>query len=127
MPSSTGSNASTHADNFPALWDRIDDLVDAGRLIISEEVWHEVEAKTMTAKVWSSSWLDRIIVPTDGAITAAVQQLLADHPRLVMNMKGRNRADPFVIALARTRGATVVTGEVPTSQIADRRSRTSAG
>ena len=28
-----------------------------------------------------------------------------------MNMKGRNRADPFVIALASVRGATVVTGE----------------
>ncbi len=28
-----------------------------------------------------------------------------------MTLKGRNRADPFVVAVARLRGATAVTGE----------------
>lgn len=98
-------------DNFPALWERVDELIAAGRFIISEEVWHEVEAKTMTAKAWCTDRLDSIMVPTDAAIATAVRNILTTHPRLVMEMKGRNRADPFVIAVAHVRGATVVTGE----------------
>ena len=98
-------------DNFPALWQRVDDLIDAGRLVISEEVWHEVEVKTMTAKEWCVGRLDRIVVKTDAQIAATVRGILTDHPRLVMNMKGRNRADPFVMAVAQARGAIVVTGE----------------
>jgi hypothetical protein len=97
--------------NFPALWDRVDELIDAGRLVISEEVWHEVEAKTTATKEWCSRRLDRMVVETNSTITGAVSQILTDHPRLVMNMKGRNRADSFVIALASVRGAIVVTGE----------------
>ena len=62
--------------NFPALWDRIDELIDAGRLIISEEVWHEVEAKTMTVKARCSTRIERIVVPTDGTITATVSKSL---------------------------------------------------
>ncbi len=99
------------AETFSALWERVDDLIDAGRLIISEEVWEEVEAKTSTARDWCKDRLDRIIVPTDGTIASTVTEILTNHPRLVANMKGRNRADAFVIAVARIRGATVVTGE----------------
>jgi hypothetical protein len=36
-------------------------------------------------------------------------------PRFVNNPKAKNRADPFVIALARVRGCTVVTEEHPGS------------
>ncbi|MEK7153667.1 MAG: DUF4411 family protein [Patescibacteria group bacterium] len=42
-----------------------------------------------------------------------MQGILGSFPKLVANMKGRNRADAFVIAVARVKGATVVTGEGP--------------
>lgn len=32
-------------DNFPALWDRIDELIAVGRFIISEEVWQRGRAQ----------------------------------------------------------------------------------
>ena len=99
------------AETFPALWERVDALVDVGRLLISEEVWEEVDSKTSIARDWCKDRLDRIIVPTDAAITSTVTQILTDHPRLVANLKGRNRADAFVIAVAHILGATVVTGE----------------
>ena len=50
-------------------------------------------------------------VRTDQAVVTATQQVLRGHELLVKNMKGRNRADPFVIAVAQIRGAIVVTGE----------------
>lgn len=98
-------------DAFPALWQRIDDLIDEGRFLLSEEVWEEVQSKDAVAKVWCEPRRDRIVVSTDSAVAGAVQRLLVNHERLVMSMKGRNRADPFVIAVAQLKGARVLTGE----------------
>jgi hypothetical protein len=99
-------------DSFPGIWDKVSELVAAGRFFISEEVWEEAKKKTGVVK----SWCDRdttgkLIVPTDGAVTREVQTILKGTPRMVMSLKGRNRADPFVVAVARLRGATAVTGE----------------
>jgi hypothetical protein len=96
---------------FPALWERVQDLVDQGRFLISEEVWEEVQAQDAVAKAWCEPRKSQLIVPTDAHIASAVQKILVDHERLVMNLKGRNRADPFVIAVAQLRGGVVVTGE----------------
>jgi len=51
------------------------------------------------------------MVPTNQAVITATQRVLSAHQLLVKNMKGRNRADPFVIGVAQMLGATVVTGE----------------
>ena len=98
-------------ENFPALWERVDDLVIAGRLFISEEVWEEVKQKDERVQAWVQPRLEALMIRTDQAIVNVTQQILNRHQLLVKNMKGRNRADPFVIAVARIRGAIVVTGE----------------
>lgn len=100
--------------SFPALWTKIDGLVTAGRLLLSDEVWDEARKHDAAAK----SWCDghgrvSLAVPTDAVIAKEVQDILVSFPRLVANLKGRNRADAFVIAVARIKGATVVTGEGP--------------
>jgi hypothetical protein len=99
------------SDAFPALWDRVDELIASGRLFFSEEVWEEIKVRDAVVKAWCESRKDSLIVATDGMVAQHVQSLLVNHPRLVMNMKGRNRADPFVIAVAQIRGGLVVTGE----------------
>jgi hypothetical protein len=98
-------------NHFPALWEKVDELIAEGRLIISEEVWEEAQTKDAVVKAWCEPRKDAIMVPTDGAVTHEVQQILADFPRMVMSMKGRNRADPFVIAVAGIQSAVVITGE----------------
>ena len=98
-------------DHFPGLWERVDDLINDGRLIISEEVWEEAQTKDAVVKAWCVPRKAAIVVPTDATVVEEVQRVLADHQRLVMNFKGRNRADPFVIAVASVRNAVVVTGE----------------
>jgi hypothetical protein len=52
-----------------------------------------------------------MFVPLDEGVQQATQENLTQFPRLVGAMKDRNRADPFVIALARIKDATVITGE----------------
>lgn len=99
---------------FPALWQKIDELIAAGRFLISEEVWDEARAHDAAAKAWlDSRGKGAMVVPTDAVIAKEVQDILVRFPKLVANMKGRNRADAFVIAVARVRGAVVVTGEGP--------------
>jgi hypothetical protein len=97
---------------FPALWERVDDLIADGQLVASEEVVEEAGKKDALAKAWFEERDAALfVVPTDADIAGRVQAILMAHPRLVKEMKGRNRADAFVIAVAQVRGATVVTGE----------------
>jgi hypothetical protein len=96
---------------FPAIVAKVDALIDEGRLFLSEEVWEEVQVKDEAAKTWCTPRKDKLVVPTDSAVAIEVRSILQTHKRLVMNLKNRNRADPFVIAVANLKGAVVVTGE----------------
>jgi uncharacterized protein DUF4411 len=97
---------------FPALWTKVAELVKAGRIILSEEVWEEGRKHDAAVKEWCDEHgKDALVVATDGAIASEVQDLLKRFPKMVADMKGRNRADPFVIAVAKHRNAVVVTGE----------------
>ena len=99
-------------ETFPALWREIDSLIAAHRFVISEEVWEEARVRDAAAKAWCESrGKETIIAPTDEDVIRGVQDILQTFPRLVNNQKGRNRADAFVIAVARQRNAIVVTGE----------------
>lgn len=96
---------------FGGLWEAIEGLIEAGRFLASEEVWEEIKKKDEAVKEWADPHRTELFVPTDGTITAEVQAILTRFPRLVMSGGRRNRADPFVIALAQLRSATVITGE----------------
>jgi hypothetical protein len=96
---------------FPGVWARVHELVDAGRFFISEEGWEEIKSRDEVAKVWCERYGANLIVPTNGEVVAEVRAVLAQFPRIVANMKNRNRADPFVVAVGAIRGATVLTGE----------------
>lgn len=96
---------------FPGLWQKVDDLIAEGRFFMSDEVWEEATAKDAAVKAWCDGRRDAVVIPTDAAVATEVQRVLTNHERLVMNLKNRNRADPFVIAVASLQGGVVVTGE----------------
>ncbi|MEU7691213.1 DUF4411 family protein [Microbispora sp. SCL1-1] len=99
-------------ENFPGLWDQVEVLVSGGRFFCSEEVWEEARVHAAPVKAWCEKVGSAALVkPTDLIVVREVQQILQEYPLLVKNQKNKNRADPFVIAVAKITGATVVTGE----------------
>lgn len=103
-------------EQFPSLWEQVDYLVQAGRLRVSEEVFVEIERHDDALNEWLQVRREQALVATTDEVAAIVQEILRSHERLVMSGSGRNRADPFVIAVARLVDGTVVTGEMGGTQ-----------
>lgn len=99
---------------FPKLWELLEDLVNAGRFIVSEEVYLEATHNALAAKAWCEPRKQKIVVATDNSVAKAVTRVLTACPKLVKAGSTRNRADPFVIAIALLRQCAVITGERPT-------------
>lgn len=97
-------------DVLPPLWERLSALIAQGRLIASEEVGRDLEKQSDDLHAWAESQ-SGLFVPTEEAIQLQVKQILANHKKLVDTTKGRSGSDPFVIAVARSRGCAVVTEE----------------
>ena len=101
------------AKHFPKLWELVDELVDDGRFLISEEVWREAQSKDATVKDWCNDprkSRDSCKVPTNDAIGAVAGEIMAQHPSWVTQGQ-KNGADPFVIAVGEVLSAQVISGE----------------
>lgn len=95
--------------NFPSFWNRdLPGLVTSGDLRASEAVRWELEAQDDELLTWVREFED-FFIPIDEPIQYEVREILADFPRLTH--AGRSQADPFVIALAKINGCTVVCEE----------------
>ena len=97
-------------DVFPTLWRRVETVIQAGDIFSSEEVYIELQKKDDEIHDWMKARKE-MLVPLTEAIQMVASDLLAEFPRLVDTLRNRSKADPFVIATAIDRKATVVTGE----------------
>jgi hypothetical protein len=100
---------------FGTVWVRLAQLGKAGTAVVTEEVIAELEKKDDEVHGWAKKELT--VVPIDGPIQVHVGHILTAHPRLVDSRKNRSKADPFVIALARIKSLSVVTGEKPSGNL----------
>ena len=99
--------------NFPALWNRVDDLIKTGRVHVSEEAWNEAVSVDSALKDWctdSSAGRERCVVPTDAAIATVAGAIVQQFPKWTQQ-GNKNQADPFVIAVAEIRSCMVISGE----------------
>ena len=101
-------------DVFPALWGKLEGLIEKGQLIATEEVLFELERKDDDVWRWGRAQAT-MFVEVDEGIQVLVHTILTAHPRLLDTRKSGSGADPFVIALAKARGCTVVTEEKATN------------
>jgi hypothetical protein len=103
-------------DVFPSLWTRVDALIASGEIISSEEVYVEIQRKADELHDWIKN-RKQMLVPLDEPVQTRALELLAEFPRLVDTLRGRSKADPFVIATAMERNSVVVTGEMLTGNL----------
>lgn len=97
--------------NFPALWDRVDDLIDQGRLRVSEEAWNEAISVAAPLKDWCTDGdRQKCVYATDQPVASLAGAIGQQFPRWV-GQGTKNAADPFVIAVAELNNFTVVSGE----------------
>lgn len=97
-------------DVFPSLWSHLEEMIKTQELLAPDEVLLELGQKDDDVHKWAKA-NSAMFVPLDEDVQNATQEILIQFPRLVGAMKDRNRADPFVIALAKVKHAIVVTGE----------------
>lgn len=99
--------------SFPGLWTKLDELIRAERLISCDEVLNELDRKADDLNEWAKSRKD-IFLPLSHNVQNATTSILGLFPTMVDARTGKSMADPFVVAVAQVRSATVVTGEKPT-------------
>lgn len=99
-------------ENFPPFWNRIDDLITAGRLTAPVEVLRETGRRSDELHAWLNARKE-MFRELEAATQIEAANVLARFPRLVGERRLRTSADPFVIALARVAQMQIVTEEKP--------------
>ena len=85
-------------------------MISESKIIATEEVREELAKKADDIFKWAKTQ-SGLFVPIDDDIQIAVTELLKKYPRLLKAQTGRSGADPFVIALAKSKNLKIVTGE----------------
>ena len=93
---------------FTKLWKLISELVGLFRLVCPRKVLDELEKRDDKCTAWARS-LPGLVVEAAEPVVSIVAEITDSYPKWVS--KGRNWADPWVIAEAEHRNFTVVTQE----------------
>lgn len=95
--------------SFPTFWTRMDDLVASGKFKASRQVLEELEERADDVFDWLKAHQAAAVIEIDANQFAIAKAIEADLPGWAS--KKKNGCDPFVIALAETKGWKVITGE----------------
>lgn len=90
-------------DVFPGVWDDIEGLIDQGLLIAPNEVLDELKDVDDEILRWARRF-KKMFVASDKNQLREVADILVKFPRLIDHDKTTPEADPFLIALAKSRG-----------------------
>jgi uncharacterized protein DUF4411 len=101
---------------FPAVWDHLDKLCQAGTVFVPDEVAKEVAAGDDGASKWLKARKKVIVKPNENIILQ-MQQIVSLYPRLTAEGSRRSAADPWVIAFALIKHAILVTEEQPSGNV----------
>lgn len=86
-------------EHFPQVWERIEALIEEGRLKAPVEVLHETKRRSDKLHKWLNA-RKKMFVDIDEAIQQRQAAVMAAYPKLIDQRPGHNAADPWVISLA---------------------------
>ncbi len=98
------------AKNFVAPWRRISEFVKAGRLVAPIQVYKELQERDDDLSRWVREHRE-MFVDRDMEQLKVFYEIARDFPALSRKHTRPDPADPWVIALAKTRGLKVLCGE----------------
>ena len=102
---------------FGTFWERFEELIESGDAVAIGEVFTELEKRDDDLCSWAKARKE-MFIPAEEDIQIALREVLGLSEKMVGSQKGRNAADPWVIALAKARGLTVVTMELGSGNLA---------
>ena len=106
-------------ENFPSLWDKIEELIRNGRLKMSDLVFDEAMRGAVLRNWCSEKGLKPFLLSrVNDSVENAFQTIRSEYPELMNIKRGTSLADPWVIALAmQYPNGVVVTEEQRTGDI----------
>jgi predicted nucleic acid-binding protein len=102
---------------YQAIWDEIESLTKQKKIFSTMVVYEEMMrylGKDDRLKKWAKSHKKRFFIPINSDIFSLAQDIAKNFPDLLDKKKlqtGEPDADPFLIALAKSEGATIITQE----------------
>ena len=102
---------------YKAIWDEIESLIKQKNIFSTMFVYDEIMrylGKDDRLKKWAKSHKRRFFIPTSQEVFIIAQDIAKSYPDLLDKKKlqtGEPDADPFLIALAKSEGATIITQE----------------
>lgn len=106
-----------YPNRFPSVWAGVEDLVTAGELISTREVFNELERFDDPGPLlaWVKDHKDIFATPNNDETEFVARIFQVQHFQTLIAQKailtGRPVADPFVVAAAAVKAGTVVTQE----------------
>ena len=97
-------------DVFPGFWEKLDDLIESNRLKAPKTLLDELEGKDDKWRDWVYERAEKMILPMDEAIQAAMRTVMPVYAANVTNPDSI-KGDPFFIAASMAFGATLITSE----------------
>lgn len=108
-----GWNEKYPPEIFASLWSDIENLINDGDLVSTEEVLMELSAGNDDLSIWASKQ-NNFFLPLNNQIQTEAANILADpiNSKVLDTKKvGKNEADIWVIATAKVNNLTVITDE----------------
>ena len=101
---------------YRAIWDEIEFLIEHKNISSTTVVYDEIMkySGNNQLKKWAKSLKKRFFIPTNQEVFKLAQDVAREFPDLLDKKKletGEPDADPFLIALAKSEGATIITQE----------------
>lgn len=98
------------ASQFINLWERVSDLVAAGRLVAPMAIYQELQRQDDDLYQWVKTRKTMFIAESTEQLTVTFQ-IAKDFPQLARRHAAAKPGDPWVIALAKLNGYAVVSNE----------------